>query len=389
MKNALVGLLALAACSSAQEPTAVERPSTSLAVAGTTTAPPVPSTTTETRKDTALEAEVARVAGTSGGTLAPPAPSTTTDARKDTAFEAELARIASTSGGTLGAAILHIETGASAAHNGEQRFPMQSVYKLPIAAQILKRVDAGELSLYQKILIRREDLRWGHSPIAERVPGGGAKPALKDLLLAMVYESDNTACDLLLNLAGGPEAVTRMLVSHGFQAINVSRPEGLLILDFHGIPDAPGRVQRDITAKLVGEVPQRTRDEALRRYLSDPRDTASPVEMARLLALLQRGELLRPSSTALLIQMMINTQTGPNRLRAGLPAGTPLAHKTGTTASYDEKTAFVNDVGIITLPNGGGHVAVAAFVKDARSGTAAAEAAIASIARAAFKRWLP
>ncbi len=310
---------------------------------------------------------------------APPAPTSA-----DPALEAELARIAEASSGTLGAAILHIENGATAAHNGEQRFPMQSVFKFPIGVQILKRVDAGELRLDDKLKFRREDLRAAHSPVAERFPNGGELP-IKELLRAMVAESDNTACDLLLNIAGGPAAVTRMAASHGLDAIVVNRGEGHLILDFHGIPDAPGRLQRDAANKLVRELSPKARDEAIQRYLSDPRDTATPLQMVRLLALLQRGELLRPDTTAVLLQIMTDTQTGPNRLRKGIPEGTPLAHKTGTSATYNGKTAVVNDVGIITLPNGRGHVAVAAFVK--AGGTDAAEAAIAATAHAAFERW--
>jgi len=354
--------LVLLACSSAPERARVESQPAAPAAAVAPAAPAAPAASATTA-------------------AAPPAPSPA-----DPALEADLARIAEASGGTLGAAILHIENGATAAHNGEQRFPMQSVFKFPIGVQILKRVDAGELRLDDKLKFRREDLRGAHSPVAERFPNGGELP-IKELLRVMVAESDNTACDLLLNIAGGPAAVTRMAANHGLDAIVVNRGEGHLILDFHGIPDAPGRLQRDVANKLVRELSPKARDEAIQRYLSDPRDTATPLQMARLLALLRRGELLRPDSTALLLQIMTDTQTGPNRLRKGIPEGTPLAHKTGTSATYDGKIAVANDVGIITLPNGRGHVVVAAFVKAANKGTEAAEAAIAATARAAFERW--
>jgi beta-lactamase class A len=368
--------VAVAACSSAPERAAIEAPSASNAEARATAAQPA-SASSESDKGPNKD----------GIKTNDEAQTNAINKNKKTAMEAELARIAEASGGTLGVAVLDIESGEIAAHNGTQRFPMQSVFKFPIAVQILKRVDAGEISLDQKVPIRHEDLRWGYSPIADRSPKGGVELPIKELLRAMVAESDNTACDVLLNIAGGPAAVTQMTASHGLPAIVVHRGEGLLILDFHGIPDGPGRLQRDTAAKLVRELPKGPRDEAIQRYLSDPRDTATPIETTRLLALLQQGKLLKPSSTALLLQIMTDTQTGPNRLRAGLPAGTPLAHKTGTSASYDGKTAVVNDVGIITLPNGRGHVAVAAFVKGANKGTAAAETAIAEAARAAFERW--
>lgn len=62
------------------------------------------------------------------------------------------------------------------------------------------------------------------------------------------------------------------------------------------------------------------------------------------------------------------------------------AHKTGTDATRDGKTAATNDVGIITLPDGR-HLAVAVFVKDSTAGLAPREAAIARIARIAWDHW--
>ena len=356
----IIAVLALLACTGASGPTAPADRSASVA--------PV-----------ASAGPVASAAPVASAPSVAPAPSVA-------ALEAELARIAPASGGTVGVAAIHIETGETASYNGALRFPMQSVYKFPIAAQLLKRVDDGKVTLEEKVRVRREDLRWGHSPVAERHPNGGEIP-VRELMRLMVAESDNTASDLLMPLAGGPAAVTQLAASHGLDGIQVSRLEGQLHLDFHGIPDAPGRMQRRTLESLVKAVTPKARNEALQRYLADPRDTATPLDMARLLALLQRGELLKPASTALLLQLMTDTQTGPNRLRAGLPAGTPLAHKTGTSSSHEGMTAVVNDVGIITLPGARGHVAIAVFVKEAKNGTPAAEAAIAQAARTAHEHW--
>ena len=59
-------------------------------------------------------------------------------------LEREIARLAELSGGTVGAAAIHLETGREAYHNAGMRFPMASTYKVPIAVQLLSRVDRGE-----------------------------------------------------------------------------------------------------------------------------------------------------------------------------------------------------------------------------------------------------
>ena len=69
-----------------------------------------------------------------------------------------------------------------------------------------------------------------------------------------------------------------------------------------------------------------------------------------------------------------------------LPAGTVVAHKTGTSGTTDGITAATNDVGLVTLPDGR-HLAVAVFVADARGDELAREGAIASLARAAWDAW--
>jgi beta-lactamase class A len=112
--------------------------------------------------------------------------------------------------------------------------------------------------------------------------------------------------------------------------------------------------------QLISEVTPEALREARARYTtSDPRDTSTPDDMARLLGRLQLGNLLPPPHTALLLDLMARSKTGPRRLKALLPPNTIVAHKTGTT------DVVINDVGIIALPADsaiGGHLALAVFV---------------------------
>ena len=82
---------------------------------------------------------------------------------------------------------------------------------------------------------------------------------------------------------------------------------------------------------------------------------------------------------------MINTTTGPGRIKGLLPPGTPVAHKTGTSNTNDKGiTAATNDAGIITLPNGKPLI-ITVFVKDAAADETTREKVIARSAAAAYK----
>lgn len=76
-------------------------------------------------------------------------------------LERELARLAKPAGGTVGVSAVHIETGRRVSLNGAERFPMASVYKIPIAVQLLARVDEGQVRLDRMIELKPSDLRPG------------------------------------------------------------------------------------------------------------------------------------------------------------------------------------------------------------------------------------
>jgi beta-lactamase class A len=108
-----------------------------------------------------------------------------------------------------------------------------------------------------------------------------------------------------------------------------------------------------------------------------------PVEMTALLDMFYNGKILTKAGTDTLYKMMVETTTGPKRLKGLLPAGTVVAHKTGTSDTKNGVTPATNDVGIITLPNGK-HLVISVFVCNSSSDEPTREGAIAKIAKAAF-----
>ena len=108
----------------------------------------------------------------------------------------------------------------------------------------------------------------------------------------------------------------------------------------------------------------------------DPRDTATPDAMVELLAKIHHKSLHKPETAELLLDIMRRCQTGEHRLKGLLPEGAIVAHKTGTIGGT------TNDVGIITLPQGAGHVAISVLVKESTKPVADRERVIAQISRA-------
>ncbi|PWT91336.1 MAG: serine hydrolase [Proteobacteria bacterium] len=265
-----------------------------------------------------------------------------------------MAQAARTVDGKVGASVLVVETGERAGVRAADRFPMQSVYKFPIAMAVLHLVDAGKLKLDDPVTVARAELVPAalHSPIRDAHPQGDFPMPLRDILRYAVAESDGTASDVLVRLAGGCGSVAAYLRDLGIANVTIATTE---------------------LEMSSGDMVQ---------Y----RNWATPDGMTGLLAAFQKGAGLSAESRALLLQWMTESTPGPKRLKGLLPAGTVVAHKTGTSGTQDGLTRATNDVGLITMPDGR-HLAVTVFVADSRAPLEAREGVIARVARMAWDQW--
>ncbi len=298
-------------------------------------------------------------------------------------LERAMARGATVAGGMVGATAIHLETGRTVSLNGDQPFPMASTYKVPIAIELLTRADAGTLRLDEMIDLVAADLHPGSGTLTALFNQPGVSLSIRNLMELMLLISDNSATDRLLTRAGGSEAVTARMRALGIDGIRVDRPTALLIADRYGASlPAPATWTPEVFEQAFDARSEEARAEAAVEFDRDPRDTATPNAFAGLLARLHRGELVSEASTALLLDIMERCMTGVNRLKGLLPAGTVVAHKTGSLSGT------ANDVGIITLPDSAGHVAIAVMMKSSdRPGDDRARA-IAEIARAVYDYFL-
>ena len=297
---------------------------------------------------------------------------------------AELRRIEPLSGGTLGVAAIHLETGRQAFMNADEPFPMASTYKVPIAVQLLTRVDAGEVALSDMVALDRDDLHPGSGTLSRLFDDPGVVLSIHNLMELMLLISDNSATDLTLEAAGGAGAVTRRMQTLGVDGIRVDRPTSLLIGDYVGVVgmDEEGDVSPEEWDRLTDALDQEAREDAERAFATDPRDTSTPRAMARLLEMIWDRKAMGEESTELLLDVLYRVETGAARIKGLLPPGTPVAHKTGTIGGT------TNDVGIIDLPGEAGHVVAVVFVKDSDEPTSNRERAIAHAARAIYDFFL-
>lgn len=256
--------------------------------------------------------------------------------------------------GKTGVAVMRIDGGDWVlGRRLDELFPQQSVSKTWVAMTILDLVDQGKLKLDQRVRITTDDLAVFHQPIRERVIANGQiEETVLSLLEQAITASDNTANDSLLRTAGGPQAVRAFMTRKKLSAIRFGPGERALQSGIAGMEwkqeYAIGRrfyVARDA-------VPLATRKAALDRYLADPVDGASPEAIVRALGKLAKGELLSATSTRLLLDIMSRTSSGPNRLKAGVPAGWRFLHKTGTGQILSPVSTGYNDIGIMTAPDG-------------------------------------
>lgn len=283
-------------------------------------------------------------------------------------------------GGRLGVGILHLESGRSLFYRGDERFPMASTYKVPIAAQLLARVDAGEMRLDSLVEVEQGDLHPGSGVLEDLFDDPGVILSVRNLMELMLLISDNSATDLCLRLAGGAEAVNRRMAELGVEDLRVDRPTVELIADYLGIEDLPpaDQVTPEVWEKLSEEVTDEQREKAREAFSEDPRDTSTPRAMTGLLERIWRGEALGDSSTAVLKDVLRRVQTGTSRLKGMLDDSIPVFHKTGTVGGT------LNDVGVIELPNSGGHVITAVFTKESDLDRGERAEVVAHAARAAY-----
>ena len=256
--------------------------------------------------------------------------------------------------GSIGIFARHSDKGDLYSHNNKKLFYLASTYKIPIAIQCLRMVDAGLIDLNQRLEVQAADVPEGSAILDHRhFSYPGISLSIHNLIRLMMEYSDNTASDLVLDLVGGIPAVRMFLAEFGYaQEISI-----------------------DLT--IAQAFAEEEFQDKTRNPESYTRDSGQPEAMARLLQDIVARVFLSEASTLFLLGCMQRCKTGNARIRALLPQETIVANKTGTL------TGYVNDVAIIDLPSAQ-KLFLAIYIRETSATTPQAEAVIANIAKVIF-----
>jgi len=265
-------------------------------------------------------------------------------------------------------------------------FPMQSVMKLAVAVSALEAVDDRKWRLDDEVVVRKQDLSVFVQPMARLVGPDGFKTTTGDLVRRAIVDSDNAANDLLVAKLGGPLAVQRTLNRKGTPGVRVDRDEKHLQTETNALDWREEYLDPAALDLAINAVPAPRRDAAFQAYLRDRRDTSTPRGMTVLLEALASGRLLSPSSTKFLLDTLTQTTTFPDRLKAGVPDGWTIGHKTGTSSSWRGVTAAFNDVGVVTGPKGE-TISIAVFIAESKASDKDRAKLMADIARAIIAKY--
>jgi beta-lactamase class A len=321
-------------------------------------------------------------------TKGPPPPVHTREAPPAPAqLQATIEKIATGYGEPVGIAISDVSSGWTASVAGRETFPQQSVSKLWVALAVMQAVDSRRLALEQTVVMHAEDRSVFYQPLASRIRGPNGLPiTLADLLRHALIESDNAANDMLIRQVGGPGVVAQVIADKRLSGLALGGTERDVQTRTAGREWRPEYGQTWIFKQARAKLPDEVRDQALANYLANPPDGATPDGITTALAALKRGELLSRDSTDFMLGLMGEARTGVMRLRAGVEPGWSLAHKTGTGPDWRGASVGINDVGLLTAPDGRTY-AVAVMVRETKQPPSARHRLMISVARAVEAYW--
>ncbi len=216
-------------------------------------------------------------------------------------LQSRLDEVARRLDGVLGLAVIDLTSGAVvAARHEHEAFPTASTIKLAILYELMKQGDEGALALDQPSSLERSQVVAG-SGILQHL--SNPVLSLRDHATLMIVLSDNTATNVVID-AVGMERVTARMKGLGLADVRLRRR------------------MMDGAAASRGE-----------------ENVASPVSLARTVALLWRGEGLsqarRDTAVAMLSQVA-------GSIRRAVPDAITVASKTGTLDGVRAEAAVVD-----------------------------------------------
>jgi beta-lactamase class A len=227
-------------------------------------------------------------------------------------------RIAETPGADVAVSYRDLQTHDSLDLRADVDFHAASTMKVPVMIEVLRAVDEGRLRLDQDILlINRFHSIVDGSPYAlganddsdsSMYARVGQRVPVRELLERMIVRSSNLATNALIALVGAEQANAS---AHALGATHI-------------------RILRGV--------------EDGKAFAAGRNNTTTSADLAVLLERIERGDALRPESARLMKEILLRQELN-DEIPAGLPPGTPVAHKTGSITATLHDAAIVYPAG--------------------------------------------
>ncbi len=223
-----------------------------------------------------------------------------------------------------------------------KEFPMHSVMKFPQALYVAHYLSTNGIPLSQEVVVEKDKLM--HDTWSPMLKIEKNTFTYSELLALSLQQSDNNACDILFKHCGKPKTVEKYIKSLGIKRISIKKTEQQM----HDNPECMNKNTCDDSAmvQLLEWFYDHHNDNEYLKYIWD---------------------------------LMLNCDTGKERILAALPPEASFLHKTGTGPKNKNSQYDANDVGIILMPDGT-HISIAIFTRNATS-----ESDVAKVALGAFE----
>ncbi len=225
--------------------------------------------------------------------------------KPDRKLQRALEEIAGRFNGRAGIYVQHLKTGAWAAVNTDTIFPTASIVKVPLLVGLFARIDSGKLGYHQP-MVYRDSAKYGGSGLMQFFKDSAATEVSVLAALMMAY-SDNTTSLWNQQLAGGGEAINRLLEQYGFKDTRVnSRTAG-----------------REEIRKIYGW------------------GQTTPREMTTLFIRIRRGEIISQAASERMYRLMTKGYYDEQALTQ-IPPYVQAAAKTGSVNESRSEVVLVN-----------------------------------------------
>lgn len=226
-------------------------------------------------------------------------------------------RIRAVPGAEVAVSYRDLATGDSLDLGADVEFHAASTMKIPVMLEVLRSVEAGRLALDQEVFLENRflsivdgsaySLDAGDDSDSLMYKRVGTKVPVRELLERMIVRSSNLATNALVALVGAEHANA---TAHALGASHI-------------------RVLRGV--------------EDGKAFAAGLNNTTTSADLAVLLQRIERKEALSPRSARLMREILLRQEFN-GEIPAGVPTGTPVAHKTGSI------TATLHDAAIVYPP---------------------------------------